>query len=251
MVVRRDGDEDAALLDAMPDGHARAAAALRNPNAGEVLVSAAPGWEFVDLAGRDHLGGGSHGSLERADSEVPMLVVGLDAPPASITGIKETVCATSAVPPRRSEGRLMRAPRAGLPRYAKHAAQREVASPRVRGRCPYGTRSARPAQLAPAREVRPGRAERLRRSTSSSTPRCSGSARTRRRSSRSSSRLRTTTGGTGTGRSPTRRATSPSRGCASSSSHSPRSSSTSSGCSSSSTGSAGGRSSRRRSRSCS
>ena len=36
--------------------------------------------------------------------------------------------------------------------------------------------------------------------------------------SRSSSRRRTTTGGTGTGRSPTRRATSPTRGCASSSS---------------------------------
>ena len=91
MIVRRDGDEDPALLDTVPDGHARAAAALRNPNAGEVLVSAAPGWEFADLAGRDHLGGGSHGSLERADSEVPMLVVGLDEPPASITGIKETV----------------------------------------------------------------------------------------------------------------------------------------------------------------
>src|SRR6478752_3657824 len=91
MIVRRDGDEDSALLDEVPDGHARAAAALRNPNAGEVLVSATPGWEFLDLAGRDHLGGGSHGSLERADSEVPMLVVGLDEPPASITGIKETV----------------------------------------------------------------------------------------------------------------------------------------------------------------
>ena len=64
MVVRRDGDEDVALLDEVPDGRARAAAALRNPNAGEVLVSAAPGWEFLDLAGRHHLGGGSHGSLE-------------------------------------------------------------------------------------------------------------------------------------------------------------------------------------------
>jgi len=91
VIVRRDGDEDPALLDTVPDGQTRAAAALRNPNAGEVLVSAAPGWEFSDLAGRDHLGGGSHGSLERADSEVPMLVVGLDEPPASITGIKETV----------------------------------------------------------------------------------------------------------------------------------------------------------------
>jgi hypothetical protein len=91
VVVRRDGDEDDALLDDIPDGRERAAAALRNPNAGEVLVSAAPGWEFVDLAGRHHLGGGSHGSLEVADSEVPMLTVGLGPPPASITGIKSLI----------------------------------------------------------------------------------------------------------------------------------------------------------------
>ena len=91
LVVRRDGDEDAALLDELPDGRARAAAAVRNPNSGEVLVSAAPGWEFVDLAGGSHLGGGSHGSLDAADSEVPMLTVGLGPPPASITGIKQLV----------------------------------------------------------------------------------------------------------------------------------------------------------------
>jgi len=91
LVVRRDGDEDVAILDEVPDGRARAEAALRNPNAGDVLVSAAAGWEFVDLAGRAHLGGGSHGSLEAADSEVPMLAVGLPDPPASITEIKSTV----------------------------------------------------------------------------------------------------------------------------------------------------------------
>jgi predicted AlkP superfamily pyrophosphatase or phosphodiesterase len=91
LVVRRDGDEDEALLDDAPDGRARAAAAVRNPNSGEVLVSAAPGWEFVDLAGRSHLGGGSHGSLDAADSEVPMLTVGLGPPPTSITGIKGLV----------------------------------------------------------------------------------------------------------------------------------------------------------------
>jgi predicted AlkP superfamily pyrophosphatase or phosphodiesterase len=91
LVARRDGDEDLALLDEVPDGRARAAAALRNPNAGEVIVSATSGWEFVDLAGRGHLGGGSHGSLEVADSEVPMLTVGLPAPPASITEIKPLV----------------------------------------------------------------------------------------------------------------------------------------------------------------
>jgi hypothetical protein len=91
LIVRRDGDEDDALLDEVPDGRARAAAAVRNPNAGEVIVSAAPGWEFVDLAGRSHIGGGSHGSLDAADSEVPMLTVGLGPPPDSITGIKQLV----------------------------------------------------------------------------------------------------------------------------------------------------------------
>ena len=93
MVVRRDGDEDLALLDGMPDGRVRASAALRNPNAGSVLVSAAPGWEFADLAGSTHLGGGSHGSLEVEDSEVPMLTVGLGEPPSSITGIKPLIAA--------------------------------------------------------------------------------------------------------------------------------------------------------------
>jgi hypothetical protein len=88
VVARRDGVEDPAILDEYPDGRARAEGALRNPNSGEVLVSAADGWEFVDLAGRHHLGGGSHGSLAPADSEVPMLTVGLGDPPASITAIK-------------------------------------------------------------------------------------------------------------------------------------------------------------------
>jgi hypothetical protein len=91
VVARRDGDEDARLLDTVPNGRARASAALRNPNAGEVLVSAASGWEFADLAGAAHLGGGSHGSLEAADSEVPMLTIGIGGPPDSITGIKQLV----------------------------------------------------------------------------------------------------------------------------------------------------------------
>jgi hypothetical protein len=50
-------------------------------------VSAAPGFEFADLAGRHHVGGGSHGSLVAGDSEVPMLTVGLPAPPSGITGV--------------------------------------------------------------------------------------------------------------------------------------------------------------------
>ena len=77
VVARRDGDEDLCASSTTTPTAARAPqAALRNPNSGEVLVSAAPGWEFDDLAGRHHLGGGSHGALADADSLVPMLTVG-------------------------------------------------------------------------------------------------------------------------------------------------------------------------------
>jgi Type I phosphodiesterase / nucleotide pyrophosphatase len=76
-------DGDATLLDG-PNALARAWQALANPNAGDVLVSAAPGWEFADLAGRHHAGGGSHGSLCAGDSEVPVLTIGVAGEPVSI-----------------------------------------------------------------------------------------------------------------------------------------------------------------------
>jgi hypothetical protein len=103
VVARRDGEEcrvrgaevvagDAAIL-AYPDGPARVWAAARNPNAGDVLVSAADGYEFADLAGRHHAGGGSHGSLSAGDSEVPILTVGVDADPRSIVDLKPAALA--------------------------------------------------------------------------------------------------------------------------------------------------------------
>jgi predicted AlkP superfamily pyrophosphatase or phosphodiesterase len=98
LVARRDGaDGDVSQLD-HPDGPARAAAALANPNAGELIVSAAAGWEFADLAGRHHAGGGSHGSLIAGDSEVPMLAVGLDVLPASIIEVMPAVLDHFGVP---------------------------------------------------------------------------------------------------------------------------------------------------------
>jgi hypothetical protein len=51
-----------------PDGLARVWSALHCPTAGDILLSAAPGYEFVDWGGSDHVGGGSHGSLHRTDS---------------------------------------------------------------------------------------------------------------------------------------------------------------------------------------
>jgi hypothetical protein len=74
-----------------PDALERAWAALRNPHAGELIVSAADGVEFADLAGRSHLGGGSHGALAAADSEVPLLTIGVDAAPRSITELAPLV----------------------------------------------------------------------------------------------------------------------------------------------------------------
>jgi hypothetical protein len=101
-------DGDAALLD-HPDGLVRAWAALGNPHAGDVLVSAAAGYEFIDLGGNSHVGGGSHGSLLAGDSEVPMLVVGLDAVPAGITGVMPAVLAHFGVQPPASIRPLTRA----------------------------------------------------------------------------------------------------------------------------------------------
>ncbi|MBV9311004.1 MAG: alkaline phosphatase family protein [Solirubrobacterales bacterium] len=51
-----------------PNALARIWSALTCPTAGDVLLSAAPGYEFVDWGGADHVGGGSHGSLHRSDS---------------------------------------------------------------------------------------------------------------------------------------------------------------------------------------
>ena len=106
-VARREGEElrftpvgsngDASILD-HPDGLERAWAALANPNAGELIVSAAAGWEFADLGGRHHAGGGSHGSLLAGDSEVPMLTVGLDVLPGSIVEVMPAVLDHFGVP---------------------------------------------------------------------------------------------------------------------------------------------------------
>ena len=99
-VARRGGEElrfapaggswrtsgDASLLD-HPDALERSWAALANPNAGELLVSSPRGVELTDLAGRSHLGGGSHGSLDAGDSEVPILTVGLDGEPRRIVDL--------------------------------------------------------------------------------------------------------------------------------------------------------------------
>jgi hypothetical protein len=74
--------EDGRLLTPdYPDALGRVWSALTCPTAGDVLLSAAAGFEFVDWGGGDHVGGGSHGSLHRSDSLGALLWCGLDAHP--------------------------------------------------------------------------------------------------------------------------------------------------------------------------
>ena len=104
-VARREGQElvfaparaggftlsgDSSILD-HPDALTRSWAALANPNAGEILVSAAEGYEFADLGGGTHVGGGSHGSLVTGDTEVPLLAVGVEGTAGSIVDVAPLV----------------------------------------------------------------------------------------------------------------------------------------------------------------
>jgi hypothetical protein len=70
------------LSSAYPDALARVWAALTCETAGDVLLSAAPGWEFPDWGDVDHVGGGSHGSLHRSDSLGALVFSGVAPPPA-------------------------------------------------------------------------------------------------------------------------------------------------------------------------
>lgn len=90
-IARRGGEDFPADELEHPDAPERVRAALANPNAGELLVSAAEGWELADLGGRHHEGGGSHGSLVAGDSYVPLLTIGVDASPARITEVAPAV----------------------------------------------------------------------------------------------------------------------------------------------------------------
>jgi predicted AlkP superfamily pyrophosphatase or phosphodiesterase len=91
VVARKDGEDAPVETLDHPDAAWRARSALSDPNAGELLVSAAEGWELADLGGRHHAGGGSHGSLVAGDSLVPLVTVGVEAEPRRITDVAPAV----------------------------------------------------------------------------------------------------------------------------------------------------------------
>jgi len=59
-----------------PDALGRLYSAMLAPHSGDIMVSAALGYECLDWGGSAHLGGGSHGSLRVEDSSGPLLFVG-------------------------------------------------------------------------------------------------------------------------------------------------------------------------------
>jgi len=73
-----------------PDALRRLWSALKCPRTGDVLLSAEQGYEFTDWGGRDHVGGGSHGSLHRCDS-LGVLITCNIAQPARGAGVYPSI----------------------------------------------------------------------------------------------------------------------------------------------------------------
>jgi hypothetical protein len=73
-------EEGALHTPSYPDALSRVWSALTCPTSGEVLLSATPGYEFLDWGGQAHLGGGSHGSLHASDSLGALILSGVSLP---------------------------------------------------------------------------------------------------------------------------------------------------------------------------
>lgn len=71
---------DRLLFHDYPDAFGRIRGALGNGAGSRVIVTAEPGYEFGSEGAALHPGGGSHGSLHREDSLVPLIITGMDVP---------------------------------------------------------------------------------------------------------------------------------------------------------------------------
>ncbi|HEY5342212.1 MAG TPA: alkaline phosphatase family protein [Solirubrobacteraceae bacterium] len=79
--------DDVFISSEYPDALARVWASLTCPTSGEVLLSAAPGYEFLDWGGAAHVGGGSHGSLHASDSLGALVLCGVDGSPGRASNL--------------------------------------------------------------------------------------------------------------------------------------------------------------------
>jgi hypothetical protein len=87
--------------DTYPDAFARLYGSLFSQEGPVVVVTAEYGYEFLSEASPTHLGGGSHGSLHKQDSLIPLLVTGANRPfptPARLVDVKSFILQELAVP---------------------------------------------------------------------------------------------------------------------------------------------------------
>jgi Type I phosphodiesterase / nucleotide pyrophosphatase len=82
-------DDGIARSDSYPSALGRLWSALDCSTSGDVLISAAPGYEFVDWGGADHVPGGSHGSLDAGDSLGVLLMCGVESAPREEWSIED------------------------------------------------------------------------------------------------------------------------------------------------------------------
>ena len=90
-----------------PDVLARVWSALTCPTSGEVLLSAAPGYEFLDWGRQAHVGGGSHGSLHASDSLGALVLCGVELPPAGARPVGDPRRRAARAEPLRPVGRRL------------------------------------------------------------------------------------------------------------------------------------------------
>jgi hypothetical protein len=95
-------DGSTITYDTFPDGLARLYGALYSQDVPVVVVNAAPGYEFLSECSPTHLGGGSHGSLHKQDSIIPLVIVGSSRRyprPARLIDMKHFILQELAVAP--------------------------------------------------------------------------------------------------------------------------------------------------------
>lgn len=87
-------DGDLLQFDTYPDAFSRLYGALFSQKGYVVAVTAAKGYEFLSECAPTHLGGGSHGSLHKQDSLIPLLIAGASQQfglPARLVDVKDFV----------------------------------------------------------------------------------------------------------------------------------------------------------------
>lgn len=87
-------DGELLAFDTYPDAFARLYGALFSQTAPVVVLTAAKGYEFLSECAPTHLGGGSHGSLHKQDSLIPLLVAGSShtfRTPARLVDVKDFI----------------------------------------------------------------------------------------------------------------------------------------------------------------